>query len=362
MFVDQVKIYAKAGTGGHGCISFLREKYNAFGGPNGGDGGNGGSITLRACASQSSLVDLKYQQHVKAPSGGTGMGKGQHGANAEDLIVLVPLGTMVMDWENDYILLADLDKQDDEILICQGGKGGRGNIRFATSTNRAPRMADSGGLGEERILFLELKIIADVGLVGYPNAGKSTFLDATTQAAPITAPYPFTTLNPIVGIVDFEDYTRMTIADIPGLIEGASENVGLGHNFLRHVERTKVLTYVLDIAGLDARDPLEDFVSLQKELDLYQEGLAARGAVIFANKMDEPGAEENLERLRKVTDLPIFPMSGALDQGTDEAIAFLRTQVEAARALQAETPTLKNVHQMAGDSILVDLDESGDFF
>lgn len=363
MFVDRTKIMVKAGNGGNGCISFHREKFIAKGGPNGGDGGNGGDVILRATKAESNLVDLKFQQHCWAKHGEQGMGKQKHGKSADDLIVPVPLGTLVMDMENDYELLADLVNEGDTYLAAQGGKGGKGNMRFMTSTNRAPRTATPGDLGEECTLFLELKTIADVGLVGYPNAGKSTFLNAVSNAQPKTAPYPFTTLNPIVGIIDLDDYTRLTIADIPGLIEGASENIGLGHHFLRHVERTKLLAYVLDMAGTDGRDPLEDLESLKNELEIYQEGLAERAGVIFANKVDEEAAQENLTRLKDATDLPIIEMSAEIEEGTADAIKFIADRIHEIREHEPEVTVLMEKYQTEGDMVVVDLssDDDDDF-
>ena len=361
MFVDRIKIYVKAGNGGNGCISFRREKFLPKGGPNGGNGGRGASVILRACKSRDSLVDLKYQQHVKAKSGDPGSGKDKNGANGEDLIVPVPPGTLVMDLENDCYVVADLDKEGEEVLVAQGGEGGRGNKSFATSTNRAPRKATPGFPGEERTLLLELKTIADVGLVGYPNAGKSTFLTTVSDAQPKTAPYPFTTLHPMVGVIEFDDYTRMTIADIPGLIEGASENVGLGHHFLRHIERTKILLYVLDMASTDNRDPLDDLESLKSELELYKPGLSDKPCLIAANKMDGELSEENLKQLREKTGMEIFPVIAELGEGTDEVIVRLRQLLEGVKETEQEEVELKNIYQ-SKDRVLVDLEEDGDEF
>ncbi|NQZ56022.1 MAG: GTPase ObgE [Lentisphaeraceae bacterium] len=361
MFVDRIKIYVKAGNGGNGCISFLREKYVPKGGPNGGNGGHGSSVILRASKSCDSLVDLKYQQHVKGKNGMPGLGSDCNGSSADDSVILVPPGTLIMDLENDCYEVADLDNDGEEILVAQGGGGGRGNKSFATSTNKAPRQATPGHLGEERTLLLELKTIADVGLVGYPNAGKSTFLNAVSEARPKTAAYPFTTLFPMVGVIPFsDDYTRMTIADIPGLIEGASENVGLGHHFLRHIERTKVLTYVLDMASTDNREPWDDLKKLETELEIYQEGLSKRVKLIIANKMDGVLAEENLKELRKHTDLPIFTTTAELSQGTDEVVAELRKLVVSIDAEEGEVRKLKNIYQN-GDIVVVNLEDDDDF-
>jgi GTPase len=362
MFVDRIKVYCKAGNGGNGCISFLREKYLPKGGPNGGNGGSGASIYLQASKSCDSLIDLKYQQHVKGKSGEPGSGKDKQGAMADDLVVMVPPGTLVMDLENDHYVVADLDEDGEQVLVAAGGNGGRGNKSFATSTNKAPRKATPGDPGEERTLLLELKTIADVGLVGYPNAGKSTFLKRVSDAQPKTAAYPFTTLHPMVGVITFEDYTRMTIADIPGLIEGASENIGLGHHFLRHIERTKVLVYVLDMASTDSRNPCEDLQSLMSELEIYEEGLSTRPALIVANKMDGELAAENLKELRLQTDLPIFPAVAELGEGTADVVVRLHETVEKLKkTVVKETVKLKNIYQN-GDRIIVDLKQVTDDF
>ena len=298
MFVDKVTIRVIAGKGGNGCCSFRREKFIPKGGPDGGDGGDGGSVWLEASTGEQSLVSLVYQSRYRAQNGPGGKGAGMHGRNADDVVVKVPVGTVVVDNATKE-LLGDLDEAGARLLVAKGGRGGRGNARFASSTNRVPRYAEPGTDGEERELFLELKTIADGGLVGYPNAGKSTLLGALSEARPKVAPYPFTTLHPVVGVIEFDypDYTRLTLADIPGLIDGAHENVGLGHSFLKHIERTKVLIYVLDMAGTDGRDPVEDFRHLQNELELYQAGLTARPSLVAANKMDAPVAAENLRRL-----------------------------------------------------------------
>jgi GTPase len=362
MFVDRVKIYVKAGNGGNGCVSFHREKYIPKGGPNGGNGGHGGSVIFVADSSTTSLADLKFNQHQEAKHGLNGMGKDQNGTRGDDLIVHVPPGTVVMDINNDNYEICDLDELGARVVIAEGGSGGRGNRSFATARNRVPRNAEQGVPGEELTLLLELKIIADIGLVGYPNAGKSTFLNAVSNSGAKTASYPFTTLHPIVGTVDFEDYSRMTIADIPGLVEGAHENVGLGHHFLRHIERTKTLAYVLDMNGTDGRDPLDDLIKLQEELDHYQEGLQERARFILANKMDTDEAAENLERLRKATDLPIFPMSAELKEGVPKILEEMhRVVLEVRSTTKLEDFVLKDVHSNKGE-VIVDLEADGDIF
>lgn len=323
MFVDQAKVWVRAGRGGDGCISFRREKYEPNGGPNGGDGGRGGAVILRAVRGEQSLVAYRFQQHLRAANGEHGRGKGCHGANGADNVGKVPLGTMVRDFDTGE-LLADLTADGQEYVAARGGKGGQGNTRFATSRRRAPRISTPGEDGEEVRLLLDLKTIADVGLVGYPNAGKSTLLAAISDAHPKTAPYPFTTRHPVVGVVEFDDYSRLTIADIPGLIEGAHQNVGLGHEFLRHIERCRVLAYVLDTAGQDGRDACSDLATLQRELELHQEGLSLRPRVVIANKMDLAEARENLDTLCAGVEGEVIPVSALSGENTDRLIAEFR--------------------------------------
>lgn len=298
MFVDRAEITVKGGDGGNGCVSFRREKFVPRGGPDGGNGGAGGNVILQAEVNEQSLVDLVYNRHYAGQRGPNGKGKDMHGRKAPDILLKVPVGTVVVDADTGE-LVVDMETAGMEVVVAHGGKGGKGNACFATSGNRAPRQAEPGEEGEERHLKLELKTIADAGLVGYPNAGKSTLLRALSAARPKVAPYPFTTLHPIVGVVEYPDFGRLTVADIPGLIEGAHRNVGLGHAFLRHIERTHLLIYVLDMAGVDGRTPWEDFRHLQNELELYMKGLSGRPAVIVANKMDLPESEENLALLRQ---------------------------------------------------------------
>lgn len=324
MFVDKAKIKVKAGDGGNGCCSFRREKFVPKGGPNGGDGGDGGNVVLVADPGEQSLVDLVYNRHFRAKCGEHGRGKDQHGRGGADMYIRIPVGTIVRDAETG-IQIVDMSENGMEFIVAKGGRGGRGNIHFLTNANRAPRRCDDGEEGEERELEMELKTIADIGLVGYPNAGKSTLLGLLSHAKPKTAPYPFTTLHPVVGVIEFEDYHRISLADIPGLIEGAHDNVGLGHDFLRHIERTTALVYVLDMAGVDCRLPLDDYHSLRSELNLYQDGLADRPSLILANKMDLPGAEENLAELRKaLPDADIAPYSALNGEHPEELKQRLR--------------------------------------
>ncbi len=326
MFVDTAKIKIKAGDGGNGCCSFRREKFVPFGGPDGGDGGVGGDIVIKTDVGEQSLVSFRYNQHYAVKHGVHGKGKDLHGKRSADVILKVPLGTIIKDTHGN--VLADMDDAETVFIAATGGRGGRGNPRFATSANRVPLDSEKGLPGEEKEILLELKTIADAGLVGYPNAGKSTLLRALSAAHPKVAAYPFTTLHPVVGIVEFDDFQRLKIADIPGLIEGAHENIGLGHSFLRHIERTQVLVYVLDMAGSDGRDPWDDYHSLKNELELYMKGLSSRKSIILANKMDLPESAENLELLKVDVDIDpnimIIPISAKEKENTEELKKVLK--------------------------------------
>jgi GTP-binding protein len=316
-------VIACAGDGGNGCASFRREKFLPFGGPNGGDGGLGGSVIFRAVTSEQCLQNLKYKQHWQAERGEHGQGKDCNGHRGADCIVPVPVGTLVHDL-NSGDLLADLTEENQECVVARGGAGGKGNLHFVTPTNRAPRTASPGEPGERRTLQVDLKVVADVGLVGYPNAGKSTLIGAISDAHPKTAPYPFTTLHPNVGVVQLDELRRFTVADIPGLIDGAHLDVGLGHDFLRHIERCRALCYVLDLGGVDGRDPLADLAALRRELEFHLEGLSRRPAIIVANKMDLEPAADNLRRLREQESLRIVPTCAELMENQGEIIAALR--------------------------------------
>jgi len=319
VFVDWAKVYLKAGSGGNGCVSFRREKYVPRGGPDGGDGGKGGDILIVADRSIATLLDFQYRPHLKAGNGQHGRGKACTGKNGADLLVRVPVGTVVRDKLTGKVI-HDFVEDGDRRVIVRGGGGGKGNKRFAGSTNRAPRKAESGMPGEEATAILELKLIAAAGLVGYPNAGKSTILSKITKARSKIASYPFTTLAPVLGTLDTDDYRTIVIADMPGLIDGAHENRGLGHAFLRHIERTRALIIVVDMAAVDGREPVEDYKSLMRELRLHDEGLARKPFVVAANKMDLSPSEENLRLFREKTGVrsdKIYPISAVKGTGLD---------------------------------------------
>ncbi len=315
MFVDEAEILVKAGDGGKGCVSFRREKFVPKGGPDGGDGGDGGSVIFLADQSKDTLLDFAGKHHWKARSGTMGLGKKMAGEDGGDLIIPVPCGTLIYDLEHG-ILLADMDEDKKQITVVKGGKGGRGNTYFKGPTNQAPRFAEPGTLGQERKLRLELKLIADIGLVGMPNAGKSTLLRAISAARPKVADYPFTTLDPQLGIAELDNERRMVIADIPGLIEGAHNGAGLGVDFLKHIERTKAIVHLLDLFPTDGSDPAENYRKIRKELEAFSPLLGQKDEIIAANKLDLASDDAALKKLRKK--LPgrhILPISGVSHQG-----------------------------------------------
>jgi len=350
-FVDQIRIHVKAGEGGNGCSSMRREKFIPFGGPDGGDGGKGSDIIFQANEDTDSLVALYYEPIIRGKKGANGQGSDKTGRSAAPTYVKVPVGTIIYrlpedawpgqapaEFQSEYDLeteedgasgrrridprtlepLADLAEKNQEFVLCKGGDGGRGNASFKSSKNRAPRMYTEGKPGEEGWFVLELRTIADFGLVGFPNAGKSTLLGSLSSAHPKVAAYPFTTLHPHVGVVELPEYRRVTVADIPGLIDGAHENKGLGHEFLRHILRCRRLLFVLDMAGSEGRDPLEDLANLRRELDLYDVTLSGKAWSIIANKMDLPGAEENLAMVKqRFGRVPILPISGKEKRGIE---------------------------------------------
>jgi GTP-binding protein len=344
MFVDRVKVFAQAGNGGRGCVSFRREKFVPKGGPDGGDGGRGGDVILRADRHVDNLANLFYEPLIKAKNGGHGMGKKMAGRAGANKIVRVPVGTIVWrgekqeraksnveqlaigNWQSS-IPIVDLTRDGQDFVLCQGGAGGRGNVHFKSSRNRAPREYTEGKEGEQGYFLLELRTIADAGLVGYPNAGKSTLLRKISAARPKVAAYPFTTLHPIVGVIEFPGYRRAIIADIPGLIEGAHRGLGLGHEFLRHITRCRVLVFVIDVAGSEGRNPVEDLQNLRREINLYDPTLSSRPWIVVANKMDLPGAKENLKTMQeRLSRIKIVPTSSARGEGIDalkEALAAI---------------------------------------
>ena len=323
MFVDEAVIHVKAGDGGNGCVSFRREKYIPKGGPDGGDGGNGGSVVFLADPNKNTLLDFAGRHHWRAKKGEAGMGKKMYGKGGEDLVIHVPPGTQVYDLDN-QILIADLDAPDKRIVIAQGGKGGRGNFHFKSSTNQTPRYAEPGTEGQERTLKLQLKLIADVGLVGMPNAGKSTLLSAVSSARPKIADYPFTTLDPQLGIVELSGDRRMVFADIPGLIEGAQHGAGLGHAFLKHIERTQIIVHLLDLYPPDNSDPAENYRTIRRELEAFSPELAAKREIVAANKMDLAVDDEALQKLlAEIPDREIFPISGVSRQGLEQLLETL---------------------------------------
>ena len=316
-FIDEVKIHVKAGDGGAGCVSFRREKFIPFGGPNGGDGGKGGDVLFRVSTNLSTLLDLRHRPHQKAGTGKNGMGKDRHGAYGDDLVILVPLGTVVKDAETDEVLV-DLAEPDQEVLVLKGGRGGQGNARFATSTHKAPRFAQPGEPGEERWLRLELKLMADVGLLGLPSVGKSSFITKVSAARPKIADYPFTTLTPNLGVVAYKDYRSFVLADIPGIIEGAHEGAGLGHRFLRHVERTRLLLHMLDLSWMPERDPIHEYEMINRELGSFSSDLAEKRQIIVFNKIDLPQVRENMEQLLpwfEERNLKVFAVSAVTGEG-----------------------------------------------
>jgi len=317
MFVDEIKVYARAGHGGKGCVAFQREKYRPKGGPSGGNGGRGGDVILEGDHDLNNLIAQYYQPRLIAEDGEFGLGKGMDGHAGKDLVVKVPCGTLV--WRSTSELVVDLTEHGQRFVLCKGGRGGLGNRNFATAARQTPRFAQPGEAGEEGDFLLELRVMAEVGLVGYPKAGKSTLLTAISHDRPKVAPYPFTTLHPQIGIVEYPDFQRLTVCDVPGLIEGAHRNVGLGHEFLRHIERCKVLVLLLDMAGTDGRAPWDDFKNLLRELELYDPGLLDRPRLVVANKMDEPAAAENLKKFkRRVRKTPVLPIAAAFDEGIAE--------------------------------------------
>ncbi len=318
-FIDEVTLFCASGHGGAGCVSFRREKFIPFGGPNGGDGGRGGDVIFEATSSLSTLLELRHKPHQKAERGRHGMGKDRHGAAGADLTIKVPVGTLIKDAETDEEL-ADLTEDGQRIVLFKGGRGGQGNARFATATNKAPKFAQPGEEGEERKLRLELKLMADVGLLGLPNAGKSSLIAKVSAARPKVADYPFTTLAPSLGVVAYKNFRSFVMADIPGIIEGAHAGAGLGHRFLKHLERSGMLVHLVDISGLPESDPFASFEAVNRELMLFSEELGNKAQIVVLTKMDLPEAQEHCEQAvawfaeRQV---PVYPISSATGQGIE---------------------------------------------
>lgn len=326
MFVDEVIVELTAGRGGDGCMAFRREKYVAMGGPFGGNGGKGGDIIFKVDEGLRTLIDLRYQKHIKALSGENGQGKNKNGKNALDMIVKVPLGTTIKDNETGAII-GDLTKNGEEVIVAYGGRGGRGNVTLATRSNPCPSYCEYGEPGENRKVKVELRMLADVGLVGLPSVGKSTILSMVTNANPKIASYHFTTLSPNLGVVTSEDYSY-TIADLPGLIEGASDGLGLGHKFLKHIERTKIIAHIIDMSGIEGRNPYEDYLTIRKELENFSPKLIQKPEIIIANKMDIEASKENLEKFKQKVKVPIYEVSAIQNKGLDEVLKALKELVK----------------------------------
>lgn len=365
MFVDKAKIFVKGGDGGDGLIAFRREKYVPEGGPAGGDGGKGGDVVFRVDEGLRTLMDFRYQRHFKADNGEKGKPKGQTGASARDLIVRVPPGTVVID-EETGATLADLTRHGQEFVVARGGRGGRGNIRFATPSNPAPYIAENGEEGEERWVVLELKVMADVGLVGFPSVGKSTLLSVVSAAKPKIGAYHFTTLSPNLGVVSVDEERSFVMADLPGLIEGAHAGTGLGHEFLRHVERTRLILHVVDMSGMEGRDPFEDWLQINRELELYNPKLLDRPQLIVANKMDMPEAEAHLRTFReklqewqsgdtvKPEVAGLFPISAVSRQGVQELLYKTADLLDALPA----APLAEELAAPAGERVVYRFEET----
>ena len=326
MFIDEVVMEVEAGRGGDGCMAFLREKFVPMGGPNGGNGGKGSDIIFKADEGLKTLIDLRYMKNVKGAPGLNGEGKNKNGSYAENKIIKVPVGTTVKDFDTNLVI-ADLTKHNEEVVVAYGGKGGRGNVTLATRSNPCPSFAERGEPGEVRKIKVELRILADVGLVGMPSVGKSTLLSMITNANPKIAAYHFTTLSPNLGVVSTKD-NKYVIADLPGLIEGASEGSGLGHKFLKHIERTKIIAHVIDMSASEGRDPYEDYLIIRKELETFSKKLLNKQEIIIANKMDIPGSKDNLEEFKKKVNKDIYEISAINNQNLDTIINVLSDLVK----------------------------------
>ena len=328
MFVDEINLKVVAGTGGDGCTSFRREKFVPMGGPDGGNGGKGADIIFKVDKGLKTLIDLKYKKIIKGDKGENGKGSNKYGANASDVIIYVPLGTTITDLDTNLVI-KDLVKEDDEVIVALGGRGGKGNKSFATHDNPAPKFSEKGEPGEIKLIKCELKVLADVGLIGLPSVGKSSLISIISASKPKIAAYHFTTLSPNLGVVKLKNHQTFVMADLPGLIEGASEGIGLGDKFLRHAMRTKILCHVIDISGIEGRDPFDDYLTIRKEIEKYSAKLASKKEVIVANKMDLESSSKNLESLKKaLPDKVIFPISTINNSGVDDLINYLGEQLD----------------------------------
>ncbi|MBI5974183.1 GTPase ObgE [Staphylococcus canis] len=367
MFVDQVKIFLKAGDGGNGITAYRREKYVPFGGPAGGDGGRGASVVFEVDEGLRTLMDFRYQRQFKAKKGENGQGSNMHGKNAENLILKVPPGTTIKNADTEEVV-ADLIEHGQQATVAKGGRGGRGNSRFATPKNPAPDFSENGEPGEEIEVTLELKLLADVGLVGFPSVGKSTLLSIVSKAKPKIGAYHFTTIQPNLGVVTTPDQRSFVMADLPGLIEGASEGVGLGHQFLRHIERTKVIVHVIDMSGMEGRDPFEDYQTINQELSAYKQRLEERPQIIVANKMDIPDAEEHLKQFKSKIDsnLPVIAISSFTKENIDQLLYTIADTLEKVKdvdfSIEEDTVGVNRVlykHTPSQDKFEITRDDDG---
>lgn len=367
MFVDHVKVFVKGGDGGDGMVAFRREKYIAYGGPSGGDGGKGADVIFIVDEGLRTLMDFRYQRHFKAPRGEHGGSKNMHGRGGTNMVVKVPPGTVVKNAE-DGTVIADLVEDGQQAVIARGGRGGRGNSRFATPQNTAPELSEKGEPGVSLDIVLELKVLADVGLVGFPSVGKSTLLSVVSAAKPKIADYHFTTLVPNLGMVETDDHRTFVMADLPGLIEGAHEGIGLGHQFLRHIERTRVIVHVIDMSGLEGREPFDDYQTINAELEQYNMRLTERPQIIVANKMDMPDAEENLAAFKEALgdeETQVFPISALTRTGLDpllyEILDLLETTPEfpMLEEVEEETNSVLYKHESTGPDFIISRDDDG---
>lgn len=358
MFVDTAQIHIKAGNGGNGLVSFRREKYVPNGGPDGGDGGRGGNIVFKADKNLTTLMDFRYKKEYKAKNGEDGRARNCYGAKGEDLFIRVPLGTIIRDKDSGKII-KDMSAEGEEFVAAKGGNGGWGNIHFATATRQAPKFAKNGIPGQERDVTLELKLLADVGLAGFPNVGKSTLLSVVSEARPKIANYHFTTLEPNLGVVNAGEGKSFVLADIPGLIEGAHEGVGLGHEFLRHIERTRVIIHMVDVSGIEGRDPIDDFEKINNELALYSESLAERPQIVAANKTDIITDPSLLERFRAYVGekgLPFFEISAAAGRGVRELISYAASLLDTLEPVTVYEPEFVPEDELLGEDFTVSRD------